>query len=106
MTEPEPTIAEAASAAAPLAEVADDARALTATPKLRSRKDGAAIRLDDLDRKLLNLMQGSFTIAQRPYEHVASRAEVSEQHLMARVQHLLDKRIIRQITPIFDTRAL
>src|SRR5437879_1431888 len=25
---------------------------------------------------------------------------------MARVQHLLDKRIIRQVTPIFDTRAL
>ena len=25
---------------------------------------------------------------------------------MARVSHLLDKRIIRQVTPIFDTRAL
>ena len=25
---------------------------------------------------------------------------------MARVQHLLDERIIRQVTPIFDTRAL
>ena len=25
---------------------------------------------------------------------------------MARVRHLLDKRIIRQVTPIFDTRAL
>jgi DNA-binding Lrp family transcriptional regulator len=106
MSEPEPTIAEAASAAAPLAEVADDTRALTATPKLRSRKDGAAIPLDDLDRKLLNLMQGSFPIAPRPYEHVASLADVSEAEVMSRVQRLLDKRIIRQVTPIFDTRAL
>ncbi|HEV7527965.1 MAG TPA: Lrp/AsnC family transcriptional regulator [Solirubrobacteraceae bacterium] len=75
-------------------------------PKLRSRKDGAAIPLDDLDRKLLNLMQGSFPIAPRPYERVASLADVPEAEVMSRVQHLLDKRIIRQVTPIFDTRAL
>jgi len=75
-------------------------------PKLRSRKDGAAIPLDDVDRKLLNLMQGSFPIAARPYEHVASLAKVPEALVMQRVQRLLDKRIIRQVTPIFDTRAL
>ena len=39
----------------------------TATPKLRSRRDGAAIALDDLDKRLLNLMQGSFPLAPRPY---------------------------------------
>jgi DNA-binding Lrp family transcriptional regulator len=75
-------------------------------PKLRSRKDGAAIALDELDKRLLNLMQGQFPIALRPYQHVASQAEVSEDEVMARVQRLLDERIIRQVTPIFDTRAL
>jgi len=75
-------------------------------PKLRSRKDGAAIPLDDLDKRLLNLMQGSFPIAARPYQHVASEAGISEDEVLARVQHLLDERIIRQVTPIFDTRAL
>jgi siroheme decarboxylase len=77
-----------------------------ATPKLRSRKHGAAIPLDELDRRLLNLMQGKFPIAVRPYAHVAELAEVSEEEAMARVRHLLDQRIIRQVTPIFDTRAL
>jgi siroheme decarboxylase len=77
-----------------------------AQPKTRSRKDGAAVPLDDLDRKLLNLMQGRFPIAQRPYRHVAELAGVPESELMSRVQRLLDKRIIRQVTPIFDTRAL
>ena len=43
-------------------------------PKLRSRKDGAAIALDDLDKRLLNLMQGSFPIDPRPYAAVASAA--------------------------------
>jgi DNA-binding Lrp family transcriptional regulator len=80
--------------------------ASAATPKLRSRKDGAAIPLDDVDRRLLNLMQGSFPIAPRPYAHVAELAGIAEEETMARVRHLLDKRIVRQVTPIFDTRAL
>jgi DNA-binding Lrp family transcriptional regulator len=75
-------------------------------PKLRSRKHGAAIPLDELDKKLLNLMQGSFPLEPRPYASVARAAEVSEDEVMRRVQHLIDERIIRQVTPIFDTRAL
>jgi siroheme decarboxylase len=75
-------------------------------PKIRSRKDGAAVALDDVDRRLLNVMQGRFPIAARPYRHVAALAEIPEQEAMARVQRLLEKRIIRQVTPIFDTRAL
>src|SRR5207302_8857296 len=67
---------------------------------------GAAVPLDDLDRRLLNLMQGSFPIASRPYERVASLAGVAEADVLGRVQRLLDQRIIRQVTPIFDTRAL
>ncbi len=75
-------------------------------PKLRSRAHGAAVELTDLDRRLLNLMQGSFPIARRPYQHVAAKAGIAEQEAIVRVQRLLDDRIIRQVTPIFDTRAL
>jgi DNA-binding Lrp family transcriptional regulator len=77
-----------------------------ATPKVRSRKGGAAIPLDDLDKKLLNLMQGSFPLAPRPYEHVAGLAGVSEDDALRRVARLVDGRIVRQVTPIFDTRVL
>jgi DNA-binding Lrp family transcriptional regulator len=75
-------------------------------PKLRSREHGAAIPLDDRDRRLLNLMQGSFPVAQRPYQHVASQLELPEEAVIERVRELIDERIIRQVTPIFDTRAL
>ncbi|MDQ3643977.1 MAG: Lrp/AsnC family transcriptional regulator, partial [Actinomycetota bacterium] len=81
-------------------------REATPTPKVRSRKGGAAVSLDELDKRLLNLMQGSFPLALRPYEHVAGLAEVSEDEVMRRVSRLLDERIIRQVTPIFDTRVL
>jgi DNA-binding Lrp family transcriptional regulator len=75
-------------------------------PKLRSRKDGAAVPLDATDKRLLNLMQGRFPLEPRPYARVAAEAEIAEAEAMARVQRLLDERIIRQVTPIFDTRAL
>jgi DNA-binding Lrp family transcriptional regulator len=79
---------------------------VTAVPKLRSRTLGAAIALDDQDKRLLNLMQGSFPLAPRPYASVAAEAGISEDQALTRVQYLLDQRIIRQVTPIFDTRAL
>jgi DNA-binding Lrp family transcriptional regulator len=37
---------------------------------------------------------------------VAAEAAISEQEVLARVRRLLEERIIRQVTPIFDTRAL
>jgi DNA-binding Lrp family transcriptional regulator len=77
-----------------------------ATPKIRSRKDGAAVALDDVDRRLLNLMQGSFPLSARPYGAVAELAGTTEGQVLARVQRLLTERIIRQVTPIYDTRAL
>jgi DNA-binding Lrp family transcriptional regulator len=76
------------------------------TLKTRSRKYGAAIPLDELDKRLLNLMQGSFPIEPRPYRRIAELAGVPEAQVLARIQHLLDERSIRQVTPIFDTRAL
>lgn len=79
---------------------------VTATPKIRSRKDGAAVKLSELDRKLLDLMQGSFPIAARPYEAVALEAGITEDEVLVSIERLLKDRIIRQVTPIYDTRAL
>jgi DNA-binding Lrp family transcriptional regulator len=88
------------------AAVEDAPPAGRAVPKLRSRKHGAAVPLEDVDKRLLNLMQGSFPIEPKPYARVAALAEIPEAQAIARVQRLLDERIIRQVTPIFDTRAL
>jgi siroheme decarboxylase len=76
------------------------------TPKLRSRAHGAAIPLDEFDKRLLNAMQGAFPIEPRPYAAVAKALEVPEERVLTRVQQLVDERIIRQVTPIYDTRAL
>jgi siroheme decarboxylase len=79
---------------------------VAAVAKTRSRKDGAAVPLDETDKRLLNLMQGSFPLAERPYAEVARLAELSEDEVLRRTRRLLDERIIREVTPIFDTRVL
>jgi DNA-binding Lrp family transcriptional regulator len=74
--------------------------------KARSRKDGSAIPLDETDKRLMNLLQSSFPIDPEPFALLASEAELELDDVLARTQRLLDGRIIREITPIFDTRAL
>ncbi len=77
-----------------------------ASLKVRSRRGGSAVPLDELDKRLLNLLQGSFPLAERPFAHVASLAGATEGEVMRRTRRLLDERIIRELTPIFDTRVL
>jgi DNA-binding Lrp family transcriptional regulator len=79
---------------------------VAAVAKTRSRRGGAAIPLDETDRRLLNLLQGSFPLAERPYAEVARLAELPEDEVLRRTARLLEERIIREITPIFDTRVL
>jgi DNA-binding Lrp family transcriptional regulator len=75
-------------------------------PKVRSRKGGAAIPLDDDDRALMNILQSRFPLDPEPFAAVADAAGLTLDDTLARTQRLLDGRIIREITPIFDTRAL
>ena len=75
-------------------------------PKLRSRAGGAAIPLDDHDKRLMNVLQSNFPLAPAPWGEIAARCELPVDDAMTRTQRLLDGRIIREITPIFDTRAL
>jgi len=74
--------------------------------KARTRKDGAAIPLDEADKRLMNLLQSSFPLDPEPFAALAAEAELELDDALGRTQRLLDERIIREITPIFDTRAL
>ena len=74
--------------------------------KARTRKGGSAIPLDETDKRLMNLLQSNFPLDPEPFALVAAEAELELDDVIARTQRLLDGRIIREITPIFDTRAL
>jgi DNA-binding Lrp family transcriptional regulator len=74
--------------------------------KARSRKGGSAIPLDETDKRLMNLLQSNFPLDPEPFALVAGEADLELADVLGRTQRLLDGRIIREITPIFDTRAL
>jgi DNA-binding Lrp family transcriptional regulator len=75
-------------------------------PKLRSRAHGAAVPLDESDKRLLNALQSRFPLDPRPFAAVAVGLGMSESDVLDRAAYLLRERIIREITPIFDTTAL
>ncbi|MBI2691558.1 MAG: Lrp/AsnC family transcriptional regulator [Solirubrobacterales bacterium] len=75
-------------------------------PKLRSREGGAAVPLDERDKQLLNLLQSSFPLEPYPYDSVAEELGADLDWVLERTQQLLNDRIIREVTPIFDTRAI
>jgi DNA-binding Lrp family transcriptional regulator len=78
----------------------------SAVPKLRSRSQGAAVPLDETDKRLLNALQSRFPLDPRPFAEVARAAGMEEGEALERADWLLRERIIREITPIFDTTAL
>ena len=62
--------------------------------------------MDLLDRKLLNLVQSGFPLADRPYQELALKFGVDEDELMERLAALRRGNVVRQISAIFDTRRL
>jgi DNA-binding Lrp family transcriptional regulator len=62
--------------------------------------------MDDRDRQLLNLIQTRFPLVSRPYRELGQLLGESELEIIERVRRLRSERIIRQISAIFDTKAL
>lgn len=61
---------------------------------------------DDIDRALLTELQKSFPIAHRPFEVLGEKLGITEQECLRRVTALKESKVIRQLSAIFDTRAL
>jgi DNA-binding Lrp family transcriptional regulator len=63
-------------------------------------------QLDDLDRELLNAVQWDFPLDARPFAVLGERLGMTEPEVRARVQKVKDAGVLRQLSAIFDTRAL
>jgi DNA-binding Lrp family transcriptional regulator len=65
------------------------------------------MQLDNVDKKLLNLIQIEVPVVTRPFATLGEKlGGMSEAEVMERIQTLKDRHIIRQISAIFDTRSL
>src|SRR4051812_23926606 len=64
------------------------------------------MELDDLDRELLNAVQWDFPLEPRPFAVLADRLGTDEPTVRARVARIKEAGVLRQLSAIFDTRAL
>jgi len=62
--------------------------------------------IDDIDKKLLTLIQRKFPISSTPYLEIASTLGISETEVINRLADLKAKGIIRRIGAIFDSKKL
>jgi DNA-binding Lrp family transcriptional regulator len=62
--------------------------------------------LDDVDRELLNALQWDFPVVPRPFAALAERLGLTESEVLERTQAVKDAGVLRQLSAIFDTRAL
>ncbi len=62
--------------------------------------------LDNIDRKLLNLIQGEFPLSREPFSALGRRLGISGEQLIPRIQRLKAEGIVRQIGPVLDARSL
>jgi siroheme decarboxylase len=63
-------------------------------------------KLTDLDRELLNAVQWDFPLDARPYAVIGDRLGISEVETRERVATVKEAGVLRQLSAIFDTRAL
>ena len=62
--------------------------------------------MDDIDKKILNILQKEFPLEERPFLIVGERCGIGEDDVISRVQRMKDEGIIRRIGAVFDGAKL
>ena len=58
--------------------------------------------LDDVDRKLINALQGDFPLVREPYRQVAEALGLDEDELLRRLDAMLERRVLTRFGPMFQ----
>ena len=62
--------------------------------------------MDDIDKKILNILQKEFPLTEQPFFVVAQKCGISEEETLTRIQKMKDEGIIRRIGAVFDGAKL
>jgi len=62
--------------------------------------------MDEIDKKILNLIQEEFPLHKRPYAEIGKHVGIGEKEAIDRVQRLKDAGIIRRIGVVFEPKKL
>ncbi|MBP9116207.1 MAG: Lrp/AsnC family transcriptional regulator [Acidimicrobiia bacterium] len=64
------------------------------------------IELSKQQKELLNIVQWSFPVCERPFEAIGEKMGISEETVIEELRTVKEANILRQLSAIFDTRAL
>jgi DNA-binding Lrp family transcriptional regulator len=62
--------------------------------------------LDSVDRRIIDQLQGGFPLVERPYAEAAAGLGITEDDLLARLQHLLDDKVLTRFGPMFQIERM
>ena len=62
--------------------------------------------MDELDRAIVNALQGGFALCERPYAAAAARLGLEEAGLIERLKKLLADNVLTRFGPMFDAERL
>ncbi len=63
-------------------------------------------KLDEMDRRLMQLLQDEFPLDERPWEILAARLGISAEEVLSRTKRLLKEGIVRKIFPVLNAYRL
>lgn len=62
--------------------------------------------MDEIDRRIINALQGGFPICEEPYREAASALGLTEADLMVRLQRMLEARILTRFGPMYHAERM
>jgi DNA-binding Lrp family transcriptional regulator len=62
--------------------------------------------MDNLDRKIINALQGGFPICDAPYRQVALTLNITEAELLTRLQNLRANGILTRFGPLYNAEQM
>lgn len=65
-------------------------------------ESGRQTAQDDVDRRLINALQGGFPLAREPYREVARQLGLDEADVMRRIDALLEGGVLTRFGPMFQ----
>ncbi len=74
------------------------------------RRSGSTKRrqppVDNIDRAIINTLQGGFPIRERPYAAAAAVIGITEQELIQRIERLIEAQTLSRFGPLFNAEKL
>jgi len=62
--------------------------------------------LDEVDRRIINALQGGFPVCEHPYAVAARNLGLEEGELLARLKRLLDDKVLTRFGPLYNADRL